>query len=73
MRARGAVGVAWEGAADLSRFIQQAPVDKPTNVVLRGTGAFSTEDIAAGEELFTNYGADYWGERLAALARTVDG
>ena len=26
-------------------------------------------DLAAGEELFTNYGADYWGERLAEVVQ----
>ena len=58
-------GVEWEGAAELSRFIQQAPLDTPANVVLRGSDVVATADIPPGGELFADYGAKYWGKRLA--------
>ena len=65
-------GVAWEGAAQLSRFIQQAPLDVPANVVLRGSDVVATADIPEGGELFADYGGGrYWGKRLARGERVT--
>jgi len=58
-------GVAWEGAAELSRFIQQAPLGVRANVLLRGSDVVATADVPPGAELFADYGGLYWGERLA--------
>ena len=55
-------GVAWEGAAELLRFVQQAPLGVPANVVLRGSDVVATADVPPGGELFAEYGGLYWGQ-----------
>jgi hypothetical protein len=57
-------GVAWEGKADLSRFIQHRPAAGDVNAVIRGSDVFATKAIPMGGELFVDYGAAYWGPRL---------
>jgi hypothetical protein len=63
-------GVAWEGDADLARFVQDAPLGVAPNVSL-GADVFATQDIRANEELFANYGAAYWGKRLREAVKCV--
>ena len=38
-------GVAWEGIASLSRFIQHKPAAGDTNVIIRGSDVFATCDV----------------------------
>jgi hypothetical protein len=64
-------GVAWEGMDDLSRFIQDAPRGTKANVVLCGGDVFATRPIAADDELFADYGSDYWGKRMRQTVTCV--
>ena len=59
--------MAWEGTADLSRFIQDVPLGKSRNVVLQGSDVVA---VAYGKELFANYGGEaYWGKRLREVVK----
>ena len=51
-------GVAWEGGANLSRFVNHS--DAP-NVAFRKGWLVTSEEVAAGTELVARYNASVWG------------
>lgn len=60
----GMRGVAWEGAANLLRFVNAGGPSQRNCALTRHNkkvGLRAARDIAAGEELFMNYGPGYWG------------
>ena len=55
------IGVGWRGAANLSRFINQASGDAEANVVYRDGWWTTTKPVDAHQELLvSSYGSDFW-------------
>ena len=60
----GKPGVGWQGCANLSRFVNHA---SSSNTKMCRGWLVTTRAIEAGEELFLNYGKDYWGGKFEGL------
>ena len=56
-------GVDWEGAAELSRFLQHRPDGADASAAVRGSDVVALRPIAANDEVFIDYGSRFWGTR----------